>query len=356
MTTEHYAPGFFLEAHFVQGLAPFALQELRQLLKGEFCPLAPKGAIAIRFRPIRDLPILNRLRTVAAVYLGYTYAIPRPKALLGHHHYQRLLAQLTQAQRASPTHTFRSFRIDAAGADSAVFQRLRQQIADGTRLVDDPVDGELLNRVFPAQGAGNAWTVLCRLTPRPLSARAWRVIDMPGALNATVAATMVHMSQPRPTDRVLNLMCGSGTLLIERLLHQRVEGMAGCDTNVDALYAAAQNLAAAGLAGQVRLLCEDATRLAMPVQHFDVLFADLPWGQLIGAHATNGELYPRVLQAAARMAMPGARLVVITSEVRLFEQTVRQHAHLWQLCDTVRLDFKQVRPRIYRLQRTSIAG
>ena len=71
-------------------------------------------------------------------------------------------------------------------------------------------------RVRKADIRRDGWEVLIRLTPRPLSAREWRVCNMEGALNATIAAAMIEMTDPsarRP--RVFNLMCGSGTLLIE---------------------------------------------------------------------------------------------------------------------------------------------
>src|SRR5581483_7823655 len=100
-------------------------------------------------------------------------------------------------------------RIDAAGADSPTFRRLAAELATRTGLADDPATGDLLLRIRPAAGG---WEVACRLSPRPLSTRAWRVRDIPFALNATIAAAMVEMTEPRPQDRFANLLCGSGTL------------------------------------------------------------------------------------------------------------------------------------------------
>jgi ubiquinone/menaquinone biosynthesis C-methylase UbiE len=350
MTTEQVKAGFFVEAHFVFGLAPIVLDELQDRLKHKLRRLPTDSPDIIRFALIDDLTTLNQIRTVTAFYVGYCYAIPRPKALLGHSHFQQLLKQLTLVQRAD--RAFRSFRIEAAGSESTVFRRLAQEIAKATNLINDPAGGELVIRVFPTQGGIAQWVVLCRLTPRPLSARTWRVADLPGALNATIAAAMNLLSNPKPTDRFLNLMCGSGTLLIERLLCERAHLTVGCDISTMALASAERNIQAAGLAGQVRLLNEDATRLPFLPQSFDVLVADLPWGQLVGGHRQNEALYPLLLQEAARVASPAARFVLITNEIRLFEQTLQQTAHLWRLCATIRLNFKNVRPRIYLLERS----
>ena len=362
MTTEDLATGFFLEAHFVHGLAPLVSQELRQRLKRKFKQFAASQPDTIRFALIDDRDTLTKVRTVTAFYMGRHYAIPRPKALLGNAHFQQLITQLTLVRHTDRNRAFRTFRIEAAGSESSIFRRLRQQIATATGLIDDPESGELVIRVFPTFKPAfeptfervRQWTVLCRLTPRPLSARTWRVSDFPGALNATIAASMIRLSKPQPTDRLLNLMCGSGTLIVERLLIEGALVAIGCDTSVNALESASQNINAAGLSSQVVLMHEDATRLPFPAQSFDVLVADFPWGHLIGNHAENQKMYPRLLIEAARVALPQARLVLITSEVRLFEQTLQTHAHLWQLQEMLKLDFKNLRPRIYVLQRTTL--
>ena len=86
-----------------------------------------------------------------------------------------------------------------------------------------------------------------RLSPRPLTARAWRVCNLPGALNAVVAHAMVALSAPNPADRYLNLACGSGTLLVERLALGPARLAVGCDNAAGPLDCARANLRAAGL-------------------------------------------------------------------------------------------------------------
>jgi len=83
------------------------------------------------------------------------------------------------------------------------------------------------------------------------------------------------MSRPRRSDRVLNLMCGSGTLLVERLARGRPALAVGCDLDPAALAGARRNLASAGLAGAVALVRMDATALGVADGQIDVLLADL---------------------------------------------------------------------------------
>jgi tRNA (guanine6-N2)-methyltransferase len=115
------------------------------------------------------------------------------------------------------------------------------------------------------------------------------------------------MNRPRRGDRVLNLMCGSSTLLVERFARSRPALALGCDLDPTALAGAGANLDAAGLAGSVRLAQMDATALGLADACFDVLLADLPYGHRMGSHHDNAALYPAVLGEAARMAVPAPR-------------------------------------------------
>lgn len=337
------------EVEILPGLKPFALDELRRRF-GAAIHIDPLGEEdGIRFRYSGDERSLLDLRTVVAVYRVERFDIPRPRALLGHVHFTRLMRDVDAVRRLHPLGAFRTFRVSAAGSHSTVFRRLRAEIGTQSGLVDDPEAGDLLLRVRPSTRGG--WEVLLRLSPRPLSARAWRVCDMPGALNATIAAAMVEWTQPEPHDRFLNLMCGSGTLLIERLLRCSAEQAVGCDIDQAVLACAQENLAAANLSDAARLFCMDATHLDFPARSFGALAADLPWGQLVGSREEIESLYPAVLAEAARVAVPGAPLVIITHAVRLFDRLLPRMGHLWRVERTQRVFQGGQHPRIYLLRR-----
>jgi tRNA (guanine6-N2)-methyltransferase len=209
-----------------------------------------------------DLRVLFRLRSVVAAYLIVTYDVPRPRALLGHQHLTRLLTTLELVRSLTKPEHYRTLRLSAAGSDSSVMTRLKETLAahTGLALADD--EGDLLIRLRRAESNGG-WEVLVRLSPRPLATRAWRVCNRPGALNATLASVMMRLTRPSASDRVLNLACGSGTLLIERLFLAPARLAIGCDPDQRALQCARRNLEAAGFAPVVRLEPWDATSLPL---------------------------------------------------------------------------------------------
>jgi tRNA (guanine6-N2)-methyltransferase len=278
----------------------------------------------------------------------------RPSALLGD---TRLFDQVDAVRRLHPPGAFRSFRLSAPGRDSAALRRLREQLTERTGLPEDPDDGELFLRIRRARQPGaDGWEVLVRLSPRPLSARAWRTFNLPGALNATIAAAMVELSRPLASDRVLNLMCGSGTILIERLTRGRAALAAGCDLDPVALAGTSANLDAAGLGGAVVLGRMDATALALRDAWFRVLLADLPYGHRVGSHQANAALYPAVLAEAARVTAPGGVMVVVTHELRLFERCLQGARGWWSVERAVQVYQKGHHPVVYRLQRRADAA
>lgn len=339
----------FLEAEVIQGLKPLALDELKTVLGGQISFLPGDELEVIRFQFQGDLNKLKALKTIMGVYLGQPYPIPRPKALLGHQYFQRLLKQIETIRQLYPPRTFQTFRISAAGHGSAVFSRLGAEIGANTGLSLAEEEADLLIRVRPAVSQLGGWEVLCGLTPRPLSARGWRVADMEGALNSTIAAAMIMLTRPKAKDRFLNLMCGSGTLLIERLLAGKAAYALGSDLNGRSLEKARLNLAAAKV--KATLLQQDDRRLSFPSQSFEVLVADLPWAQLVGSQAQLQGLYAASLNEAARVALPGARFVLITHQIRLIEMLLAEQAEIWRIDEVVKLAYKNLRPRIYVLVR-----
>ena len=343
------------EAEIIPGLGAMAQTDLGARAGAGLTFVPASRPDVIRFRYRGDVRVLLALRSVVAVSRVAHFAVPRPRGLLGNEQFGQLLGLIDEVRRLHPPDTFRTLRLSAAGEDSAVLLRLRAQLATRTGLREAEDEGDLLLRLRRAAG-GDGWEAVLRLSPRPLTARAWRVCNWPGALNAVVAQAMVRLGAPSATDRMLNLVCGSGTLLIERLALGAVTLAVGYDTDPAALACAARNLAAAGT-HTARLMQADAEQLPFPSGVFTHLVADLPFGQLVGSHAGNTHLYPRLLAEATRVAAPGAHLVLITHEVRLLDRLLAASplAAAWQPVETLRITLPfgvgGLNPRIYCLRR-----
>lgn len=291
------------------------------------------------------------LRTVVAPFLVLTFEVPRPKSLLSGEHFPKIInavRQVLDLDRADPP---KSLRVEAAGRDSTVLRTFASELAAATRLQDDPDDGQCVVRVRRTP-RGDGWDVLVRLSARPLSARPWRVRRHPAAANATVAAAMASLTAPRPSDRVVNLMCGSGTLLIERLLAAPARYAVGIDLDPDAVASARENLAAARVTAQTGLIVGDiGGEEWIRRGPYDVLLADPPWGDKAGRHDQNEALHQGLLERAYAGARQGARLAVLTHEIRIMERCLARTRNLWRLTAEHRVFHKGHHPRMYLLIR-----
>jgi len=349
-------PAVPVEFLFLPGLGPVVAREVRDRLPDAGPVREVPGRSDSLVADYRgDWARLLDLRTIVAPFLLLSFPVPRPRSLTSGEFFPQIMDAVRLVQRINPE-TPQTFRIDAAGSDSAGFQRLASQLEDATGLPQVPEDGQLLLRFRRSPGAGPAgaggWDVLVRLSSRPLSSRPWRVANLPGAANATIAAAMSELTSPRPGDRVANLMCGSGTLLIERLRAAPARFAVAVDADPVAVDCCAENLDAAGLRGRVTLLRADiADQDWAGSGPFDVLLADPPWGTLMGEHQTNAALHALLLERAHAVAAPGARLAVLTHEVRIMERCLRAAEAQWALGDTVRVFQKGHYPRIFLLRR-----
>ncbi len=339
------------EAEVLPGLKPFAEAELAERFDEAVVVLPVTEADSLAFSGQVHRADLLALRTVVAVYDVLHFDIPRPKALLGDQHFRRLTGAIDRVRGLNPSGSFSSFRFNAAGRQSTVFDRLRDAVAGYTHLDPEPEEADLLIRVRPALLHPTSWEVLVRLTPRPLAARAWRVCDFEGAINASIAAAMVALTTPTASDRVLNLACGSATLLIERAAAGAAASLTGVDNNRAALECARQNIAAAGCEADIELIQGDITALDVPDAAYDVLLSDLPWGSLVGSAGENRRLYPAALDEAARVTRPGGQLALITHEIRLMDSLLPRFSGEWDLHSRRQVYQGGLHPHIYHLIR-----
>ncbi|HEY3108614.1 MAG TPA: methyltransferase domain-containing protein [Chloroflexota bacterium] len=338
------------ELELLPGLEPTAAEELRERFGGavRVGRSARPGRLPLLLRG--DPAPLLELRSAVAVHAVERFDIASPARLLVRANFTRLLAAVRAVidRRAG---AFETLRLSAAGADSLAFTRLVDQLLEATRLRRVRAGGDLLLAV--RRGEDDGWEALVRLSARPLSARAWRVCNLPGALDATAAHAMVRLAAPAAgPERFLNLAAGSGTLLVERLALGPAARAVGVERDPAALACARANLDAAG--ASAALVRADLAALPFPDRSFDSAVADLPYGMLIGSPEANRALYARTLAEAARVLAPGGAFVIVTASWRLLERLLRGQA-AWGTEGTIRLSIPFARgylkPTIYLLRR-----
>ncbi len=138
--------------------------------------------------------------------------------------------------------------------------------------------------------------------------------------------------------------------MVERLAWGTAKKVVGCDIRKDALDCLQMNLDAADVSKATEFLLADGRNLPFSDQSYDVIFSDLPFGSLVGSHQENLDLYPALLNEAARMIRPRGRFVLITHEVRLMHATLNDQ-HFWELESTHRVTLRGLHPKIYLLRR-----
>ena len=338
------------EAETIPGIESFAIEELSLLPVRHISAVRQTRPGFIRFSYTGAPETLSALRAVIAVYCLHSFDIPRPRALLGDQHFRRLTSIMSRTA-ASFSYMPGTVGIGAAGSQSRVLQRLLAELAAALdmRPASDG-KGELYLRLA-RQRDGRGWEVLVRLTPHVLSKRSYRLVDVPGALNATVAYAMTRCGPLPGSARIVNLCSGSSTLLIEHAQSRPADRLVGVDNDRAMLDAGCRNARAAATQDRICHLLADARRAPLPSRMFDRIYADLPFGHHIGSHRRNLRLYPAILLEAQRLAKRHASFLVLTHEVKLMKRSLENSA--WSITEERMINLRGLHPRLFVLKQNS---
>ena len=326
----------------LDGCAASALSEARQL---GFARVTGPTELSLR---TDDLDAVRSLRRVVAASTALTVPARRPRELLETSVPQRLGELLDALRRQRPRQRFRGLRLEAAGSDTADMRRLAQALAELAGLTVRP-DGDLVVRVRRGAPAGT-WQVLLRTTPRPLATRAWRTVDYPGAVNATIAATVLDLLEVGGEDALLDMTCGSGTFLVEQLYVAAPARAVGVDLDAAAIAAAEQHQRAARRRGRIDWVTGDVLEVDLE-PGFTRILTNPPWGTLHGEHEDNQQLLADLLRRAAELAAPQARLGVLTHEITRMHRVLETAAAGWRPLGEHRFFQKGHHPRLFLLER-----
>ncbi len=188
-----------------------------------------------------------------------------------------------------------------------------------------------------------------------LDKRGWRVFNHPAHLNATIASALIYLSNWKDDEKLLDCMCGSGTIPIEGALIKRnippgvfrlkkygyqflklygdeilnkikvnqnnnIYNIVGIDKNKKYLLGARQNaLNAANILETITFKEGDAENLR---EDFDVLIVNPPYGIRMGRKGYIKKLYTNFLKSAKENMHGDSRIIVITAEIKFMEEAI----------------------------------
>jgi 23S rRNA G2445 N2-methylase RlmL len=259
---------------------------------------------------LRHIPHLGRAKDALRVLHSATAQADVPRALALWRSARRIPSPRTWrvVSQKYGQHEYR--RVDAG---EAVGDALRRSLPRSLQHQEESADVE-----FWVWISGSEALIGLRLSDATMRHRRYKQEHLPASLRPTVAAAMGWLSTPSASDRILDPLCGAGTILIERSELLESSELLGGDILPDAVAVARRNAQSAGV--KVSLLVWDTRALPLPADSVTRIITNLPFGKQIGTPEDNQQLYPALLQELGRVLAPDGILVALTSQDRLFQQ------------------------------------
>lgn len=298
---------------FVPGLQGVVLDEIKKIPN---LVVINKDRDSIFVDFISDFSLLKKLRSVARVYLVTTDSRYNPTYISNH---KSVLGDIIKlVLENSDKKTFSTYKISCAGSDSPEVREIDKYIKDTFEL-EKADEADLKIHIIKDD---DTWEVGVQITPRPLSLREYKVGNMSGAMDPTIAYAMNSLCGLENAKSYLNIFSGSGTLLIEAAqLYGNLEKVIGFDIDKEHLSLSIQNIKAAGLIESVQVKESDIFDNS-DFGKFDVIASDLPFGMVISKNEDLEKLYKTFVEYAETHLNTGGTLAVYTSEFETFEKVV----------------------------------
>lgn len=300
-------PEIKVKLSYITGLRSVVLKELRQFnfqILNEI-----EDSVFVRFSE-DVIPEIKHLKSVARAYVVLQSEKYHPAYISNH---KSVLGILIDVITEDDKKAFKSFRINCAGSDSPEVRSISKYIQETYDLVEKEEADLKIHIIKPE----DIWEIGVQVTPRPLSVRDYRVVNMSGAMDPTIAYAVNSFCNLEKANSYLNVFSGSATLLIEAgQSFPNLEKLVGFDNDKKHLSLSVQNVKKAGLIKKIQV--READIFDNPdFGKFDAITSDLPFGMLISKNENLEELYGTFVKYCEEKMGPGGRLVVYTSQHEL---------------------------------------
>ncbi len=296
-----------IKLSYITGLRPVVLEELK---KFDFKILdEADDSVFIEFSE-EIIPAVKKLRSVARAYLVLRGDKYHPAHISNH---KSILGNLIDI--VTKTDGFETFKIICAGADSPEVRSIAKYIEE-TYGLEECEEADLKVHIIKLE---DVWEIGVQVTPRPLSVRDYKVVNMSGAMDSTIAYAVNSFCNLDSAKSYLNVFSGSATLLIEAAqCYPNLEKLIGFDNDKKHLSLSIQNIKKAGLVKKIQVKEENIFDKP-DLGTFGAIVSDLPFGMMISKDQDLGRLYRAFIEYCESKLNPVGRLVIYTSEHELIE-------------------------------------
>ncbi len=241
-----------------------------------------------------------------------------------------------------------AYRIEIRGAlpDRAAMAKGLAALLDGEKLHNSPSNYEAELRV--EYGAKNV-KLYAKLYTIADTRFDYRKESLPASINPATAAAVIRCARDylKPEARVLDICCGSGTMLFEREKFTPCSNLTGVDIAHKAIDAARENAKAGE--SRAKFIANDCFRFHAD-RPYDEIISNLPFGNRVGSHDENETLYAGILDRIPEWLRADGVAVLYTMEYTLLKKLLKTHGDLELMAQT-KTDAGGLTPGIFIIRR-----
>lgn len=302
-----------LKMSYIDGLREVVLDEISKY-SGLKLKQGDKENLYFDFIP--NFKSLKSLKSILRIYVVSRNTKFNPFFISEH---KSIIGNLLDIVLRDKTEKFNTFKISCAGEDSKEVRKIIKHIKETYKLTQKE-DADIKIHIIKVD---DIWEVGIQLTKRPLSTRSYKVENITGGINPTIAYTMNYLANLSLANSYLNIFSGSGTLLIEAQSINPKLKLLGFDINKKTISLAIQNIKKAGLIKFIQLKALDIFDKP-DLGKFDVITSDLPFGMTVSKGEDLGKLYKCFVSYCEDTLNPNGRLVVYTNEHEILEKILNK--------------------------------
>lgn len=298
---------------YITGLREVVLSEVGE---NKSFHVLDEGVDSIYLDYIPDLDLIKKLRSIDKACVVFRDTKYNPLYISNH---KSILNSLVNIVLTNKNGKFKSFKIICAGDDSPEVRAVAEYIQNQYQITEKE-EADLKIHIVKSD---KVWEVGVQITPRPLSVREYKVRNMSGAMDSTIAYALNSFCQLDKAKSYLNVFSGSGTLLIEAgQCYPNLEKLVGFDNDKKNLSIAIGNIKAGGLIKKIQI--KEGDIFDKPdFGRFDVVTANLPFGMAISKNDDLEELYKSFIDYCQTAINKNGRLAVYTSESKILEKVIK---------------------------------